>query len=135
MRTVRTAVTMTIGPAAEIVSPCSVDNLLELVTGSNYLFRRETIDGELDQEVRTYVDLPADEKLNAGLSPEAARRAAWLQAGGINLNGYPNSSWALRARWATRTPFGQRTGHAPHSLQRTSRTLCGNCRKCSRPSR
>ncbi|MFI5232451.1 MAG: ADOP family duplicated permease [Gemmatimonadales bacterium] len=43
--------------------------------------RRE--DRELDDELRAYVDLLTAEKISAGLSPAAARRAALLETGGV----------------------------------------------------
>ncbi|HEX2777083.1 MAG TPA: permease prefix domain 1-containing protein, partial [Candidatus Acidoferrales bacterium] len=38
---------------------------------------------ELDDEVRGYVDLLADEKRREGMSPEEARRSAQIELGGI----------------------------------------------------
>jgi putative ABC transport system permease protein len=40
-------------------------------------------DRELDDEVRAYVDLLTAEKVSAGMSPDAARRAALLETGGM----------------------------------------------------
>ncbi|HEV2117507.1 MAG TPA: permease prefix domain 1-containing protein, partial [Terriglobales bacterium] len=40
-------------------------------------------DAELDQEVRSYVDLLAEEKMQAGLAPQEALRAARIETGGI----------------------------------------------------
>lgn len=47
------------------------------------LFRREQAEAELDDELRAYVDLLAAEYERGGLTPEAARRAALVKAGGI----------------------------------------------------
>ncbi|HLK32724.1 MAG TPA: ABC transporter permease [Terriglobales bacterium] len=47
------------------------------------LLRREQADADLDQEVRSYVNLLADEKIQAGITPEQAARAARIEAGGI----------------------------------------------------
>ncbi len=47
------------------------------------LLRRRSSDGDLDQEIRSYVDMLTDEKLRAGMSPDEARRAAFLEAGAV----------------------------------------------------
>jgi MacB-like periplasmic core domain len=47
------------------------------------LFRREQIDQELDDEVRSHLALMADEKIAEGMKPEEARRAAKIELGGI----------------------------------------------------
>src|SRR5205085_725807 len=44
---------------------------------------RATVERELDEELRAYVDLLAAEKVAAGASPEEARRAALMKVGGI----------------------------------------------------
>ena len=53
--------------------------LLSLVRN---LARSRRIEQELDAELRSYVDLLADEKIAAGLPPERARREARIDAGG-----------------------------------------------------
>ncbi len=47
------------------------------------LFRKTRRDEELDAEVHGYVDLLAEEKLQKGMNPEEARRAARIELGGI----------------------------------------------------
>lgn len=47
------------------------------------LLRRGRVERELDDELRGYVDLLADEKIRSGVAPDAARRAALIKAGGI----------------------------------------------------
>ena len=47
------------------------------------LFARNTVERDLDQELRSYVELLTEEKIKAGLSPDEARRAARLEAGSI----------------------------------------------------
>src|SRR5215472_5213504 len=47
------------------------------------LLRRAAADRELDDEVRSVVDLLADEKAARGLPPDAARRAAKVELGGV----------------------------------------------------
>jgi len=47
------------------------------------VFGQQRSDRELDAEVRSYVDLLAEEKMRHGMDPEAARRAARIELGGI----------------------------------------------------
>jgi predicted permease len=47
------------------------------------LFRKQQVESQLDEEVRAYVDLMADEKLTTGLSASEARRMALAEIGGI----------------------------------------------------
>jgi putative ABC transport system permease protein len=47
------------------------------------LFRKRENEQELDQEVCAYLDLLTEEKIRVGLTPEAARRAARLELGGV----------------------------------------------------
>src|SRR5687768_3979439 len=47
------------------------------------LFSRGDVERELDDELRSYIDLLTDEKIKAGMTPDAARRAARLEAGGV----------------------------------------------------
>ena len=47
------------------------------------LFGRTAVDRELDAELRSYVDLVADEKIAAGMEPARARREARLALGGV----------------------------------------------------
>jgi predicted permease len=47
------------------------------------LFRRTAVDGDLDAELRSYVDLVADEKIAAGMEPARARREARMDLGGV----------------------------------------------------
>src|ERR1700687_5145178 len=46
-------------------------------------FRKRENEQELDQEVRSYLDLLTEEKIQSGMAPEAARRAARLELGGV----------------------------------------------------
>lgn len=47
------------------------------------LLRRQKADAELDQEVRSFLELLADEKADAGLTREEAVRAARIELGGV----------------------------------------------------
>ncbi len=48
------------------------------------LMRRDRVERALDEDVRGYLDLLTQEKMDAGLAPDAARRAAALELGGID---------------------------------------------------
>ena len=54
--------------------------LLSLI-GNLFAGRRR--DAELDEDVRSYVDLLADEKIAQGMPADHARRAALLEVGGL----------------------------------------------------
>src|SRR5215212_7465592 len=45
--------------------------------------RRGAAERELDAELRAHVELLTDERVAAGMSPAAARRAALLEVGGV----------------------------------------------------
>ncbi len=47
------------------------------------LFRKNHVESQLDDEVRAYVDMLADEKIACGMSPTEARRTALAEAGGM----------------------------------------------------
>ena len=47
------------------------------------LFRRDRVEHELDAEVNSYLEQLIDERISEGLAPDAARRAARLELGGI----------------------------------------------------
>lgn len=54
-----------------------------LVSLFRNLLRRDKVEKDLDEEVRSYVDLLADEKTAAGLPRHTARRAARIETGGL----------------------------------------------------
>jgi hypothetical protein len=47
------------------------------------LFQRARVDSEIDEEVRAYARMLAEEKERAGMSAEEARRAAAIEVGGV----------------------------------------------------
>jgi putative ABC transport system permease protein len=47
------------------------------------LFRKERLEREIEDEVRSYVELLVDEKIRGGMDPHAARREALLAVGGM----------------------------------------------------
>ena len=46
------------------------------------LLRKPGVEKQLDDEVRAYVDMIADERIAAGISPSEARRTAQAESGG-----------------------------------------------------
>jgi putative ABC transport system permease protein len=68
------------------------------------LFSPQTQEDDLDQEVRSHLDLLAEENIRAGMSPEQAQRAARMELGGIEVvkervRDYRRSEW-LRSVFA-----------------------------------
>jgi len=51
--------------------------------GIRALFRRDVIEQELDDEVRHYLELATRERIDAGMTPDAAARAARAEMGGV----------------------------------------------------
>src|SRR5229473_2970570 len=47
------------------------------------LFRRPGLDADLDQELRSHLEMAVERKLRQGVSPEQARRQALLDLGGL----------------------------------------------------
>src|SRR5258706_467108 len=47
------------------------------------LFLRKRVDQDLDDELRSFVEMAADENRNAGLADHEARRAALIELGGV----------------------------------------------------
>jgi predicted permease len=47
------------------------------------LFKRRRVEGDLDDELRTYLDQLTEEKQRSGMSPREARRAAAMELGGV----------------------------------------------------
>jgi hypothetical protein len=47
------------------------------------LFKRRRVEGDLDDELHTYLDQLTDEKRQSGMSPREARRAAAIELGGV----------------------------------------------------
>src|SRR6476646_6280930 len=57
--------------------------LARLASAARNLFRTSRIERDLDDELRAYVDLVADEKLGEHVAPSRARRAALIETGGV----------------------------------------------------
>ena len=57
--------------------------LFRLASLFRNLFHRSRVEREMDAELRGVVQMLTDENVRAGMSPEAARRAALLEVGGV----------------------------------------------------
>ena len=49
--------------------------LRNLGSGLRSLFQKEQVNRELDEELRSYFEMAAEEKIRRGMSPREARRA------------------------------------------------------------
>ena len=54
-----------------------------ITSAARNLFRRPIVERELNDELRAYVDLVADDRIRRGEAPDLAQRAARLEVGGI----------------------------------------------------
>jgi hypothetical protein len=57
--------------------------LRNITSGLRSLFRKEQVDRELDEELRAYQDMAAEEKMKDGMSPKDALRAVRLEQGNV----------------------------------------------------
>src|SRR4051812_38360254 len=58
--------------------------LINFTTGVRALFQRQRVRRELDEEITHYLEAAAARNQGLGMSPDAARRAALVQMGGVN---------------------------------------------------
>ena len=59
--------------------------LRNLASGLRSLFRKEQVDRELDEELRAYQEMAAEEKMKQGMSRKAALRAVRLELGNLEV--------------------------------------------------
>src|ERR1700747_419829 len=59
--------------------------LRNITTGLRSLFRKEQVDKELDEELRAYQEMAAEEKINQGMSRKDALRAVRLERGSLEV--------------------------------------------------
>ena len=57
--------------------------LRRFMGGFNALFRKHRVEQELDEELRAYLETSIEEKMRAGMAPEAAIRAARVEMGSL----------------------------------------------------
>ena len=55
----------------------------KVTSGLRSLFRKEQVNRELDEELRSYLEMAAEEKIRRGMSPRDARRAIRLEHGHV----------------------------------------------------
>ena len=56
----------------------------QLAGFANALLRRKQVEEELDEELQSYLEMAVEKKINAGMTPEEAKRAASVEFGGVN---------------------------------------------------
>src|SRR6202045_5420994 len=56
-----------------------------LLRGLRSLFRKERVEGELDEELRGFLDMAAEEKMKQGMSRKEALRAVRLERGDLEV--------------------------------------------------
>jgi len=59
--------------------------LRNLASGMRSLFRKEQVDRELDEELRVYQEMAAEEKMKQGMSRQDALRAVRLERGSVEI--------------------------------------------------
>src|SRR5215469_16396173 len=59
-------------------------SLRNIVRGLEALFRRERVEREMDEELRSYVEMAIEEKVRQGMSREEAARAVRLERGSVD---------------------------------------------------
>jgi putative ABC transport system permease protein len=59
--------------------------LQSLSDGLRSLFRKERVEGELDEELQGFLEMAAEEKMKQGMSREDALRAARLERGSLEV--------------------------------------------------
>jgi predicted permease len=60
--------------------------LRNITSGLRSLFRREQVDRELDEELRAYQDMAAEEKMKDGMTRKEALRVVRLERGSLEVN-------------------------------------------------
>src|SRR5690348_1976883 len=60
--------------------------LRNITTGLRSLFRKEQVDRELDEELRAYQDMAAEEKMKDGMTRREALRAVRLEPGSLEVS-------------------------------------------------
>ena len=60
--------------------------LRNITSGLRSLFRKEQVDRELDEELRAYQDMAAEEKMKDGMTRKEALRAVRLERGSLEVS-------------------------------------------------
>jgi putative ABC transport system permease protein len=59
--------------------------LRNIASGLRSLFRKERVEGELDEELNDFLEMAAEEKMKQGMSPKDALRAVRLERGSLEV--------------------------------------------------
>src|SRR2546430_1358099 len=59
--------------------------LRSIASGLRSLFRKERVEGDLDEELRGFLDMAAQEKMKEGMSSKDALRAVRLERGSLEV--------------------------------------------------
>src|ERR1700724_2048471 len=59
--------------------------LRNIASGLRSLLRKERVEGELDQELRDFLEMAAEEKMKQGMSRKDALRAVLLERGNLEV--------------------------------------------------
>src|SRR5580704_6396796 len=59
--------------------------LRNITSGLRSLFRKDQVDRELNEELRAYQEMAAEEKMKQGMSPKDALRAVRLERGSLEV--------------------------------------------------
>jgi hypothetical protein len=59
--------------------------LRSLSCGLRTLFRKERVDGEMDEELREFLEMAAEEKMKQGMNRKDALRAVRLERGSLEV--------------------------------------------------
>ena len=63
--------------------------LRNITSGLRSLFRKEQVDRELDEELRAYQEMAAEDKMKGGMSRKEAFRAVRLERGSLEVGKDP----------------------------------------------
>src|SRR5437773_10295692 len=69
-----------------VIKGAAMSLLRNLARGMRSLFRKEQVDRELDEELRAYQEMAAEEKMKDGLSRKEALRAVRLERGSLEVS-------------------------------------------------
>jgi putative ABC transport system permease protein len=80
------------------------------------LFRRRVLDGELDEELRSHLEMAAEENRRRGMNAEEARRAALRQFGGVTQ---VRETVRLREGWPAIENLRRDVGYALRQMRKS----------------
>ena len=85
--------------------------LRNIATGLRSLFRKEQVSQELDEELSSFLDMAAEEKMKHGMSHQDAHRSVRLEQGSADMTkeAVRSAGWESFAQtcWQDLLPSGQ----------------------------